>query len=90
MLMLQGRFWAKDWPELKLPESSLPKFAFSDGNPRVYVETEDADSEAVAPPGAKFDKLNWLKVGCVTDGGGTMLCCAMLCFGAICTETHAK
>lgn len=57
----QGRFWAKDWPELKLPESSLPKFAFSDGIPRVYMETEDADAEAVAPPGAKFDKLNWLK-----------------------------
>lgn len=63
--MLQGRFWAKDWPQLKLPEASLPKFAFSDGYPRVYDETEDADAEAVAPPGSKFDKLNWLKVCCL-------------------------
>ena len=58
---MQGRFWAKDWPQLKLPEASLPKFAFSDGYPRIYVETEDPDSEAAAPPGVKFDKLNWLK-----------------------------
>ncbi len=58
---LQGRFWAKLWPQLGLPDSALPKFAFTDGVPRVYDETEDPDTKSAAAPGSKFDKLNWLK-----------------------------
>ena len=43
---------------LGLPAASLARFEFQDGDPRQPGD----GGNAVAPPGAKYDKLNWLKV----------------------------
>ena len=34
-IAFQGRFWARDWDELSLPDSSRSKFQFTDGYARV-------------------------------------------------------
>lgn len=63
----QGRFWRENFPELGLPESSLPRFAFEDGYPKVFDETSPASenglTDAVAAPGQRFAKLNWMRAG---------------------------
>ena len=61
----QGRFWREDFSELALPAASLDKFAFADGYPKIFTETEPADEdEALVPPkGTQFEKVNWMRAG---------------------------
>lgn len=39
----QGRFWRDTWKELGLPPSSMAKFEFEDGYPKVFDEGSPAD-----------------------------------------------
>jgi len=63
-IAFQGRMWADTFKDLGLPESSRQKFAFQDGNARVYTEDDplEEDEVAVRTTGT-FEKVNWLKAG---------------------------
>lgn len=39
----QGRFWRESWKDLGLPPSSLKKFEFEDGYPKVFDEGSPGD-----------------------------------------------
>lgn len=64
-IAFQGRFWEDSFKQLGLPASSLPRFQFTDGYPKVFDETSPADEfgAELPPKGAKFAKINWLKAG---------------------------
>ncbi|KAL0056197.1 hypothetical protein WJX82_008619 [Trebouxia sp. C0006] len=59
----QGRFWEEQFESLQVPSASKSKFAFEDGNPRVYDETEPdtADKPVLGDKGRKYKKVNWMK-----------------------------
>lgn len=59
----QGRFWEEQFESLQVPSASKSKFAFEDGNPRVYDETEPdiADKPVLGEKGRKYKKVNWMK-----------------------------
>lgn len=62
-IAFQGRFWRDSFHSLGLPSSSLDKFLFEDGNPRVYTEDEPEDDTPVLGNGKRFPKINWLQAG---------------------------
>lgn len=65
-IAFQGRFWPETLAGLELPESCLDKFAFVDGNPYVYDETETVSEEerkALPKSVKKYPKANWLRAG---------------------------
>lgn len=45
-IAFQGRFFRDTWNELGLPASSLRKFEFEDGYPKVFDESSPADDKA--------------------------------------------
>jgi granule-bound starch synthase len=55
----QGRFPRAAASVLGLPASSMARFEFQDGDPRQPGD----GGAAVAPPGARYAKLNWMKAG---------------------------
>ncbi|DBA74037.1 TPA: hypothetical protein ACH3X1_010853 [Trebouxia sp. C0004] len=59
----QGRFWEEQFESLQVPSACKSKFAFEDGNPRVYDETEPdtADKPVLGEKGRKYKKVNWMK-----------------------------
>ncbi|GAX78592.1 hypothetical protein CEUSTIGMA_g6031.t1 [Chlamydomonas eustigma] len=63
-IAFQGRMWPETFKEMGLPTSSLSKFAFQDGVPKVYTEEDPMEEdEAPLPKGGMFDKINWMKAG---------------------------
>lgn len=66
-IAFQGRMWAETFKDLGLPASSQEKFAFQDGNPKLYTELDpmDEDEKPLAPSGKLFKKVNWLKAGII-------------------------
>eukprot|EP00798_Chlamydomonas_sp_ICE-L_P030281 gene30281-35269_t len=64
-IAFQGRMFPESYESMGLPAESLKRFAFEDGNPKVYTEeTPMEESEKPAKPTGKlYPKLNWLKAG---------------------------
>ncbi|KAK9799719.1 hypothetical protein WJX73_003691 [Symbiochloris irregularis] len=65
-IAFQGRFWRDSFGTLHLPASSLEKFLFEDGSPRVYTEDEQEavnTSNGAGKSTRKYAKINWLKAG---------------------------
>lgn len=66
-IAFQGRFWPENFGDLGLPESSRARFEFEDGYPKIFDETSPADengrNDALAAPGQRYAKLNWLRAG---------------------------
>ena len=65
-IAFQGRFWSESFTDLGLPASSMERFTFEDGFPKVFDETSPADEAGTmpeAPPGVRYSKINWLQAG---------------------------
>jgi granule-bound starch synthase len=59
--------WEDTFKELGLPSSSLEKFAFTDGAPKVYSEVDPLEEDATPVKAAgTFKKVNWLKAGIIS------------------------
>eukprot|EP00873_Tetraselmis_striata_P011713 jgi/Tetstr1/431977/TSEL_021454.t1 len=64
-IAFQGRFWAESFKELGLPASSLSRFEFEDGYPKIFDENSPADDDAWEKDDKlrKYKKINWLQAG---------------------------
>jgi len=63
-IAFQGRFFEQDYADTGLPFTSIERFKFEDGIPKVFNEKSPAiEGEKIPAVAGKVKKINWLKAG---------------------------